>query len=168
MIIIFSYTYHVSKFENFFVTTFPKSMPKRSTILWARSGCDVPENILIFGISVVSIENLNLLWLFSSIFSAFYWWKIALVSVLDTLCPFLCLSTISILLWLDTFNLLNLLVMLLYKNVKLLTYCHIPANALTCATFLNFQKLFLLVPLFITVYNIITVSCQVKLSFVNK
>jgi len=43
-------TYHVSKLLNFLVTTLPKSMPKRSTIRWARSGCEVPENTLMFGI----------------------------------------------------------------------------------------------------------------------
>jgi hypothetical protein len=43
-------SYHVSKLLNFLVTTFPKSMPNRSTILWARSGCDVPLKTLIFGI----------------------------------------------------------------------------------------------------------------------
>lgn len=43
-------SYHVSKLLNFLVTTFPRSMPNRSTILWARSGCDVPLKTLIFGI----------------------------------------------------------------------------------------------------------------------
>lgn len=43
-------SYHVSKLLNFLVTTLPKSIPSRSTILWARSGCDVPLKTLIFGI----------------------------------------------------------------------------------------------------------------------
>lgn len=43
-------TYHVSKLLNFFVTTFPRSIPRRSTTLWARSGCEEPLNILILGI----------------------------------------------------------------------------------------------------------------------
>lgn len=51
------FTYHVSKLLNFFVTTLPKSIPKRSTILWARSGCDVPENTLMFGILECSEFN---------------------------------------------------------------------------------------------------------------
>lgn len=42
--------YHVSKLLNFFVTTFPRSIPSLSTILWARSGCEVPLNTFIFGI----------------------------------------------------------------------------------------------------------------------
>lgn len=48
-------THQVSKFENFFVTTFPKSMPSLSTILCARSGWDVPEKTLMFGIAIVSV-----------------------------------------------------------------------------------------------------------------
>lgn len=44
------HTYHVSKLLNFFVTTLPRSMPSRSTILCAKSGWDVPLNILILGI----------------------------------------------------------------------------------------------------------------------
>ena len=35
---------------NFFVVTFPGSMPRRSQILCARSVCEVPANTLIFGI----------------------------------------------------------------------------------------------------------------------
>lgn len=42
--------YHVSRLENFLVTTFPKSMPSLSTIFCARSGCDVPEKTLMLGI----------------------------------------------------------------------------------------------------------------------
>lgn len=42
--------YHVSKLLNFLVTTFPKSIPNRSTILWARSGWEVPLKTLMFGI----------------------------------------------------------------------------------------------------------------------
>jgi len=49
-------SYHVSRLLNFFVTTFPKSMPNRSTILWARSGCDVPLKTLIFGILLLRNE----------------------------------------------------------------------------------------------------------------
>lgn len=43
-------THHVSKLLNFFVTTLPNSIPKRSTILWARSGWEVPEKTFMFGI----------------------------------------------------------------------------------------------------------------------
>lgn len=43
-------TYQVSKLLNFLVTTLPRSIPRRSTIRWARSGCEVPENTLMFGI----------------------------------------------------------------------------------------------------------------------
>lgn len=43
-------TYQVSRLLNFLVTTLPRSMPRRSTIRWARSGCEVPENTLMFGI----------------------------------------------------------------------------------------------------------------------
>lgn len=42
--------YHVSRLLNFFVTTLPMSMPSRSTIRWARSGCEVPLKTLMFGI----------------------------------------------------------------------------------------------------------------------
>lgn len=44
------YTHHVSKLLNFLVTTLPRSMPRRSTMRCARSGCEVPENTLMFGI----------------------------------------------------------------------------------------------------------------------
>jgi len=43
-------THQVSKLLNFFVTTLPRSIPRRSTIRWAKSGCEVPENTLMFGI----------------------------------------------------------------------------------------------------------------------
>lgn len=53
-----AHTHHVSKFENFFVTTFPRSMPSRSTIRWARSRCDDPENTLMFGmLHSLSVES---------------------------------------------------------------------------------------------------------------
>lgn len=42
--------YHVSRLLNFLVTTLPMSMPRRSTIRWARSGCEVPLKTLMFGI----------------------------------------------------------------------------------------------------------------------
>lgn len=42
--------YHVSRLLNFFVTTLPMSMPRRSTIRWARSGCEVPLKTLMLGI----------------------------------------------------------------------------------------------------------------------
>lgn len=42
--------YHVSRLLNFLVTTFPMSIPSLSTILCARSGCDVPLKTLMFGI----------------------------------------------------------------------------------------------------------------------
>lgn len=32
-------------------------MPSRSTILWARSGCEVPENTLIFGILMLCLSS---------------------------------------------------------------------------------------------------------------
>lgn len=55
------HTHQVSRFENFFVTTFPRSMPSLSTMRWARSGCDEPENTLILGIVLhcLSIEGLK-------------------------------------------------------------------------------------------------------------
>lgn len=43
-------THHVSWLLNFLVTTFPSSRPRRSAIFWDRSGCELPLNILIFGI----------------------------------------------------------------------------------------------------------------------
>lgn len=43
-------TYHVSELLNFFVTTLPKLIPSLSTILWAKSGCEVPLNTFILGI----------------------------------------------------------------------------------------------------------------------
>lgn len=43
-------TYHVSKLLNFLVTTLPRSIPRRSTIRCASSGCEVPLNTLMFGI----------------------------------------------------------------------------------------------------------------------
>lgn len=58
-------THHVSKLLNFLVTTLPKSIPKRSTILWARSGCDVPENTLMFGI--LECNEFNVLACFSKL-----------------------------------------------------------------------------------------------------
>ena len=45
-------THHVSWLLNFLVTTFPSSMPSRSTIFCARAGCELPLNTLIFGIVV--------------------------------------------------------------------------------------------------------------------
>lgn len=42
--------YHVSRLLNFFVTTLPMSMPSRSTIRCAKSGCEVPLKTLMFGI----------------------------------------------------------------------------------------------------------------------
>lgn len=51
--------YHVSKLLNFFVTTFPKSIPNRSTIRCAKSGCDDPENTLIFGILDCNFKTLD-------------------------------------------------------------------------------------------------------------
>lgn len=43
-------THHVSWLLNFLVTTFPSSRPRRSAIFWDRSGCELPLNILMFGI----------------------------------------------------------------------------------------------------------------------
>lgn len=50
LIVVGCYTHHVSKLLNFLVTTLPRSMPRRSTMRCARSGCEVPENTLMFGI----------------------------------------------------------------------------------------------------------------------
>lgn len=44
------HTHHVSRLLNFFVTTLPRSMPRRSTMRCARSGWDVPEKTLMLGI----------------------------------------------------------------------------------------------------------------------
>lgn len=52
-------THHVSKLLNFLVTTLPNSMPSRSTIRWAKSGCDEPENTLMFGILDSSFDTLD-------------------------------------------------------------------------------------------------------------
>lgn len=52
-------THHVSKLLNFFVTTLPKSMPSRSTMRWAKSGCDEPENTLMFGILDCNFSTLD-------------------------------------------------------------------------------------------------------------
>ncbi len=49
------WAYQVSRLLNFRVTTRPRSMPSRSTILWARSGWDEPLNSLMFGISGVEL-----------------------------------------------------------------------------------------------------------------
>jgi len=43
-------SYHVSKLLNLLVRTLPISIPRRSTIRCARSGCDVPLKTLMFGI----------------------------------------------------------------------------------------------------------------------
>lgn len=53
------YTHHVSRFENFFVTTFPRSIPNRSTIRCAKSGWLVPLKTLMFGIiwHCLSVES---------------------------------------------------------------------------------------------------------------
>lgn len=51
------HTHHVSRLLNFLVTTFPVSMPSLSTILCARSGCDVPLKTLIFGILLCNIPR---------------------------------------------------------------------------------------------------------------
>lgn len=52
-------SYHVSKLLNFLVTTLPKSMPRRSTMRCAKSGCDEPENTLIFGILDCNLSTLD-------------------------------------------------------------------------------------------------------------
>ncbi|KAE9542578.1 hypothetical protein AGLY_002489 [Aphis glycines] len=49
-----SINYHVSRLLNFLVTTLPTSMPNRSTIRCAKSGCDVPLNTLMFGILLLA------------------------------------------------------------------------------------------------------------------
>ena len=43
-------THHVSRLLNFFVTTLPRSMPRRSTMRWAKSTWEEPEKTLMFGI----------------------------------------------------------------------------------------------------------------------
>lgn len=53
------FTHHVSKLLNFLVTTLPKSMPSRSTIRCARSGCDVPEKTFMFGILDCILSTLD-------------------------------------------------------------------------------------------------------------
>lgn len=55
----YDWTHHVSKLLNFFVTTLPKSIPSRSTIRWAKSGCEEPENTLMFGILDCSFSTLD-------------------------------------------------------------------------------------------------------------
>lgn len=52
-------TYHVSKLLNFFVTTFPRSIPSRSTIRCAKSGWDVPEKTFMFGILDCILRTLD-------------------------------------------------------------------------------------------------------------
>lgn len=51
--------YHVSKLLNFLVTTLPRSMPRRSTMRCARSGCDEPLKTLMFGILLWRIKFLG-------------------------------------------------------------------------------------------------------------
>lgn len=41
------------------MTTLPKSMPRRSTIRWARSGCDVPEKTFMLGILDCILSTLD-------------------------------------------------------------------------------------------------------------
>lgn len=48
------FSYHVSRLLNFLVTTLPTSMPNRSTIRCAKSGCDVPLNTLMLGILLMA------------------------------------------------------------------------------------------------------------------
>lgn len=54
-----SITHHVSWLLNFLVTTFPSSRPRRSAIFWDRSGCELPLNILMFGIFLRSRASIN-------------------------------------------------------------------------------------------------------------
>lgn len=55
---IYSYFgYHVSRLLNFLVTTLPTSIPNRSTIRCAKSGCDVPLNTLMLGILLLSTNE---------------------------------------------------------------------------------------------------------------
>lgn len=50
-------THHVSWLLNFLVTTFPSSIPSRSTIFCARSWCELPLNTFIFGIVTDSMTT---------------------------------------------------------------------------------------------------------------
>ena len=56
---VLAIAHHVSWLLNFFVTTLPNSIPSRSTIFCARSGCDVPLNTLMLGILVSRIGTVS-------------------------------------------------------------------------------------------------------------
>lgn len=59
MIVWSGRTYHVSKLLNFLVTTFPRSIPSRSTMRCAKSGWDVPEKTFMFGILDCILRTLD-------------------------------------------------------------------------------------------------------------
>lgn len=51
------YPYQHSPLLNFFVMTFPNSIPRRSQIFWARSVCEVPAKTLMLGILPCSMSG---------------------------------------------------------------------------------------------------------------